>query len=810
MKKVCVVLPKKKKKLIILKERARKKMSDDDDIDFLMDDVGPSSTESNNNNHLMNLQAFINNNGESNTNTHAGSNNNKEGEGAFEGDCSSSSCSDNNNDNDIHNNNRGGGDDDDDEEEEEDEEQQDEDARQGGRGHNEYHYDYKTLRNDDEGDWTEGDIHVLIAKVQQLKVRFEKVSQEVVAHPLVWVPLNSSSALAKNVLQQNAYGSIYFVNGLAKIGHRLDTELKLLQKYIDDKQYSRAKCNNLAFLEIFVRLLEVEKGILFVAVALPLRAKKSDRAKSQTSVDVDMISRGGLRWIKIRGSSSRNLEVDAVYDFSGSDTDAAEDDDDDDDSEEEQEQGQEQETQQQQKKEILHPQDTPFTNMLARLSRCAAVSSTYSPPQLVATAATLRLPFNLRPETLMVCSEAPTKRTIKTLKRAAPNIKLVDSSFLNTSSPSNRPLDYKVECINFDVTAMVALCSDITNCKTYCDFPSNPVLQRQGQAERDGQLCIENFLTPVLSEFTEVLLPKETSTNTNTASTNSRVSQRVRSMILGSGLQIVRGRSEWGEKFWGPLTDNQEESLRNELPPTVEIEKPGSLYGKKKEKAALEHYCSDGNVKSIMPSNWIAAKGAVEEFAWIVETISGPTERLRAVWLLRRLQVVDTDAQPGLYDRLRTVLTVAAPNSNVIVNSPPPAASTTGKEKSGTATTTVSGNNAALKAPAVNDTDKNSSGVKPQPPSNNIKQRQLNVFSLGDATNSVTLSANKSFLHSVFECGQILLCSTHPARALTERKRLGTDIVPSKDMWREDNKPLRLRGKSKENLDDDDDSLNKI
>lgn len=721
-----------------------------------------------------------------------------------------------------------------------------------GADNNTDDYHFKKLRQQqyetDDGDWAEDDVKVLIAKVEQLKVRFNKVSATLVAHPLIWVPLSASSAHeAKSVYTQQAQGSVYFVNGLAKVAHRLDTEIRLLSTHLSDGAYSRAKCNNLAFLEIFVRLLEVEKGILFVSTTLPLRAKKAERSKFDNSIDLDLVTRGGLRWIKIRGSSARNLEADAVAvqmcssssASSSSDNDADDDKNEDGNDDENQQQEtrhsrnigknsnddddkQHQRQEQQPQRQRLHHQNesplesvTPFARIIQKISTCATENST-----------SLRLPFAMRPEALLVCSDTPSKRTLEVLTRVAPNVKCIDlmnntiPSLLSPPQDANSvkkskkcasggyasvavvaqhgccetpvlpPLEYTIECVNFDVTAMVAICSDITNNEDpekqlhSAVFPSNPVLQRQADSERDGQLCVENFLLPVLEEFSEVQQQQQQRQQqepqqNSSSSPPSAVSQRVRSMMQGTALELVLSRPDHGASFWKPLLDGlitekdkekevekkkknsnasgtgdddaaeerdrearQADSASRDflgLPPRCELRQPGCLFGARQPHRRRQG--SSPTTPFTIPTNWIAAKGAIEEFAWIVETISGPQERSRAVWLLHRIKCVDTDIQPGIHDRLRSAFESGAANGCSAANS--------------------------------------------------VKQRQLNVFSLGDFTNSVTLSANKSFLHTAFECGQLLCCSTHPARALTERKRLGTDIVPAREHWRSGNKPKK-------------------
>ena len=560
---------------------------------------------------------------------------------------------------------------------------------------------------DDGAEWTEADVRALMVKVAAIRDRLSLICAVVVAHPLVWVPVNAAaSPLAAGCTPENRpEGSLCYVNGLGKLRHRIDTELRLLAKYISLGEFRRARCNNVRFLEIAVDALEVERGVLFVAVTLPLRA-----SRKVDGVELDIVSAGGLRWIKIRGSSARNLEADVVVEFedddgsaaassAGAGAAAAA--------------GAAPAAEASSSAPSRQPQAKPrgggaaggtagagqsaFVEVLARLSRA---STSAAPP--------LRLPFGAQPQVVMLCAQQPTRRTLDALERAAPNVRCVvheRGAALRAALP---PLDFPIECVNFDVTALVALCADVCNGHAHADFPGNPVLQRQAVSEREGQRCIEHFLAPVLRAHTRTTADAAAAAAAGTAI----MSPEVAALIGERAETLIARRKE--AALWA--------AINSELPPLVLL--PVEQGGRGDANAL--------GTASGEPANWIAPAAAIEEFAWIVETISGPLERRRALWLMRRVRCVDT-ARHRLCDRLAAIF---------------------------------SGNSA-------------------------IKPRQLNVFSCGDSTRAVTLSANRAFLHSAFESGQLMCCCTHPARALTERKRIGGDCVPTPNMYRESNQRPR-------------------
>jgi hypothetical protein len=388
---------------------------------------------------------------------------------------------------------------------------------------------------------------------------------------------------------------------------------------------------------------------------------------------------------------------------------------------------------------------------------------------------------------------------------------------------SNHPR-WSFPFVNFDVTALVALCSDVCNGHSDAEFPHNPVLQQQAVSERGGEMCIENYLAPALrlSTVDKAMLPREmrtrlagplhgdtipspsTPTPTTAApapaaaagpiSTNAcdatspmsaadaqelemqvgatkaerrRQQQQQRQgqeghQIIGqtarpaaidiwlrhgmNALGFLMGR-EPNAAFWREAVESSAaasssaqqalEALRGRdqwgaapgaqsvgLPPHHLLQKLEALGD-----ATLKVDPASGQY-SYWPGNWVCALQAVEEFAWIVETISGPEERARAAWVLQRMRILDI----------------------------PPAHIT--------------------------------EGLRVVVDSGRVKERQLSVFGCADVVGAVTLTANRAFLFAACEFGQGVAAAVHPARALTERKRLGVDTRPTRSQFHPSNRRI--------------------
>lgn len=97
------------------------------------------------------------------------------------------------------------------------------------------------------------------------------------------------------------------ISGTARLRRRFAKEVELAAAAVaqeseegtsSNKGQNYAKCNGLAFLELLVVCLENEKGVVAVGQAQP---------SGKTVVEVDVVSQFGHRWIKVKGADPRNV-----------------------------------------------------------------------------------------------------------------------------------------------------------------------------------------------------------------------------------------------------------------------------------------------------------------------------------------------------------------------------------------------------------------------------------------------------------------------------------------------------------------------
>jgi hypothetical protein len=126
------------------------------------------------------------------------------------------------------------------------------------------------------------------------------------------------------------------------------------------------------------------------------------------------------------------------------------------------------------------------------------------------------------------------------------------------------------------------------------------------------------------------------------------------------------------------------------------------------------------------PRNWVVADVALGEFRWIIDTIAGPAERRRASIVLSKMLAVSTSC----------VLS---------------------RQREGPA----------------HPQDGPSTFVAQLQETGKVALRHKAVFGLGDVLHAVTVTANRQFVVAAADQGVGLFVAYHPARALTESKRLG-------------------------------------
>lgn len=319
------------------------------------------------------------------------------------------------------------------------------------------------------------------------------------------------------------------------------------------------------------------------------------------------------------------------------------------------------------------------------------------------------------------------------------------------------PLELKVDFINFDVTAMVALCSDTCNGYAGHPIPKHAILEEQSLSEVHDASVL-GYIEPCLRKYSRKAVTcrsdrkaagrtddRDDDASCGVASVRAVMGQHIAAVggdpsklnvspVRGLGLSLEqRGKLgislEAPEDADGfvcpPLHDNNNEplfyasdTLRSLLPPS-----------------------NCGMVPSLdkQRMNWVVSDVALSEFLWIVGTIAGPKEYRRAVHLLRHMYVVSSSSLA----------------SSLLCPAPPSTAAAGGDKRGG-------GLRSMDAVFHLENTGK-------------LADRHKAVFGLGNAVHAISISANRQFSQAARDQGIEVCVCHHPSRALTERKRLGGD-----------------------------------
>lgn len=411
---------------------------------------------------------------------------------------------------------------------------------------------------------------------------------------------------------------------------------------------SFVKCNCIALLELTLHTLENEPDV--VAVMSPVNDSKSsqtqphsrrktdptgDRSNPLTSsIEVDVVSCGGLRWVKLKGTSKKNMDL-----------------------------------------EIHSTADKrPFPVVLDNMSRWASRQ---------------QLPFGLRPHLDVVFYSRPSDTFIAECRSAvSPSsasvsfhcfedqvlryLRGAQHNAANASPPPDTnskfswcdiplarrfelsqtlwrispsflpPLTHRIDLINFDVTAVVALCTDTCNGYAGCQIPKHPILDEQSMKEQTEE-AIVGFIEPCLVQHTRVLPGGADDVRTILSQwLPSAAAERLDvTNVCGFALN-----SEQREKLLFDATGGMD----GDMLATCSAHPSGVLLDQglivssgtlRKHAAAREKL------------NWVITDVALAEILWILATIAGPAEYRRAVMLLRRMHVVHVasvlKASPDLF-----------------------------------------------------------------------------------------------------------------------------------------------------------------
>lgn len=238
------------------------------------------------------------------------------------------------------------------------------------------------------------------------------------------------------------------VEGLSKLERKIVAELKFLQSLVCDSgslRSAQVKSTNLAFLEAVLLSAEQEKDV--IAVFKPFCFLGFD--SEELIVVVDVIADGGYCWIKVtaRNASALHLTWQGEGDFG--------------------------------EKDILHQ-----IKMLQNASN--------------------QHPWNfIPPQVMLFCYNGVTESLAKALSNCGINIKgtiladpgkeLLSSDDCETFA-QDRPHSKQCNCVNLDITTMIALVSSLTNGGCGYLF-KEAVLTEQAKQER------ENPMSPKLKTF---------------------------------------------------------------------------------------------------------------------------------------------------------------------------------------------------------------------------------------------------------------------------------------------------------------------
>ncbi|KAH9586415.1 protein of unknown function DUF5614 [Trypanosoma melophagium] len=381
------------------------------------------------------------------------------------------------------------------------------------------------------------------------------------------------------------------VKGLSKLSRRLKRELKL----VDDTIHSiseeigdvEPKCSllhdaNVHHYELILAALECEPDVVSVCTLMrPTRKKK----EKEEHAEVDIVSCGGLRWLKVRAASSQRLQA-AMIECCGRDCSCC---------------------------------------------YCAPVSN------LISLSLMKRLPFMQVPQVVVLFRHQPPLAMIESIQHmggrpvsyAEMLAKIGHENTLQQlwcGAKFLPPLSFNVDFICFDTTALVALCSDA--CFAYAPVENVLALQNyhvmaEQQRKEMETPCVSDCIEPALEVYTKWYGKKE-------------FIERMHKNVIcrGGDASCISCMHtidlKWLEDLIAANSSTYKfESSMNE-----------SLLVRRVQEACKTRELQDSI--SCFP-NWIIADITLAEFRWIMETIAGPKELRRALSLLQCCCVATID-----------------------------------------------------------------------------------------------------------------------------------------------------------------------
>ncbi|EPY30143.1 hypothetical protein AGDE_09591 [Angomonas deanei] len=385
------------------------------------------------------------------------------------------------------------------------------------------------------------------------------------------------------------------ISGIGKLKSKIQRESDNSERYLNELETAEStnepesvvngivskavlliRCSSLTHLGYILHCAEREEDVTGVCVIVPA---STDASRKTPSLEVDVVSGGGHRWIKIRTSSSRSLD-----------------------------------------QELRDGERSSFVQLVQAIARSAKQT---------------KLAFQRHPElTLLFTSEPPAR--LKGLIESV-DVTVARLTADGKTVPPLPTLRATPKFVCFDTTALVALCSQTCFCEEstvalfYERLRAFKVLTAQMQFERTDH-AVEEHIDQHIRQFTtfmkkeamgEWLLDLERGLHDESMSEAER-----RNRLAYAPVSLIQPDLSWLDtlqKEWevypnGDITFFESEAV-------VEVDETRT----KKEESVGE-----------VP-NWIIADITYHEFKWMIETLAGPFEVRRAARLLRNIAIVNTD-----------------------------------------------------------------------------------------------------------------------------------------------------------------------
>ncbi|KAK7200421.1 hypothetical protein NESM_000096400 [Novymonas esmeraldas] len=540
--------------------------------------------------------------------------------------------------------------------------------------------------------------------------------------------------------------------GAAKLRSRLRTELENIRRAVEglgaagcagavdsldlppailEAAVACAQCNSMAHFDAVLTCLEREPHVTGVYVPVGGHSAKDAR------VDVDVVSCGGRRWIKVKTTTSRSLAIEAAV--------------------------------------LAMNGTTAFTDAL--LALVARSKETFPPHRhAVQVAVVLLHPPPPALATFLATHGIAWASLAARRSAAAPPLAThcpqPPAAAAVAAGEWLPPLSPAPTLVCLDTTALVALCSQ----SCYVDGLSREtrierlapfhVLQMQQRKEVEECHAIVEVIEPALRSHTtwhtaeelEQLLRHSllrecttgdvapaTAAVAAAAGSSSSSTSHHRSSHLPPRL-ITPASLDW----LGPLGRSASARIVDASGaashPSVGVEAVDEsrlLVECDEQMTAAAAATAPSVAPALLRPNWIVADVSYEEFKWVLETIAGPQEVARASRLLRLVCVVDTSfLREHMGGAGARGPSAAAATASATVTPPPP-------------------------SPPL------FTSVERLVLSGKVSLRNKLVFGLADAVDAVVVTANEQLCHAAREQGVHVEVCLHPSRSLTEQKMHG-------------------------------------